>query len=471
MSAARPRVPLIIPVEGQVRELDAKLLLACVAARRGFPVVICRLKAVEARIASFPRSVYLAKGIAPEFIATFRILRWLGHEITGWDEEALVHFPPETHFARRMSPEASRYVSQLFAWGQENADLWRRYPHAGGTPIHVTGNPRADLLRPEMRPYFEDETLERRRAYGDFFLVNTNFAMLNSNRVLLLPVAEAGAAPALGPAAVGMTREFAERLERHKRDIFQRFQQMIPELERAFPGINVVIRPHPSENPEVYHRIAGVCERVHVVIDGNVVPWLLAAKATIHNGCTTAVEASLVGCPSISYGPTGGDARDFGRAFRLPDLLSHACPDFETLREALGRILAGELGCLGGAEREKLMCEFLTSQDGPLACEQIVDVLEECTRGRSELPPPPPIGRLAGWGRAHASRWGAASAKVAARAFSRKARRAPEARRAAYHDLSPEQVSERVDRFQRLLGDPVDLKIEKVARYIHRIHA
>ena len=28
---------LLIPVENQVRELDAKLLLACIAARRGLP--------------------------------------------------------------------------------------------------------------------------------------------------------------------------------------------------------------------------------------------------------------------------------------------------------------------------------------------------------------------------------------------------------------------------------------------------
>ena len=30
---------LIVPVENQVRELDAKLLLACIAVERGFPVV------------------------------------------------------------------------------------------------------------------------------------------------------------------------------------------------------------------------------------------------------------------------------------------------------------------------------------------------------------------------------------------------------------------------------------------------
>ena len=56
------RIPLIIPVEIQVRELDAKLLLACVAAQRGYPVVIGKLKTILARIASFPRSVFISKG-------------------------------------------------------------------------------------------------------------------------------------------------------------------------------------------------------------------------------------------------------------------------------------------------------------------------------------------------------------------------------------------------------------------------
>ncbi len=32
-----PKPSLILPVESQVRELDAKLLLACVAAERGMP--------------------------------------------------------------------------------------------------------------------------------------------------------------------------------------------------------------------------------------------------------------------------------------------------------------------------------------------------------------------------------------------------------------------------------------------------
>jgi hypothetical protein len=48
------RAPLIIPVENQVRELDPKLLLACIAARRGFTSIIGSHREIDFQIASFP---------------------------------------------------------------------------------------------------------------------------------------------------------------------------------------------------------------------------------------------------------------------------------------------------------------------------------------------------------------------------------------------------------------------------------
>jgi surface carbohydrate biosynthesis protein len=149
-------VSILIPVENQVREFDPKLLLACIAAWRGLPAVIGSRREIEFRIASFPRSLYLSKSMTVRSLLLFRIAHMLGHEIVAWDEEALVHLPPETYFSRRLSPVAIKYVSHLFAWGQDNADLWRLYPELpNGTPIHLTGNPRADMLRAECVPFLQ----------------------------------------------------------------------------------------------------------------------------------------------------------------------------------------------------------------------------------------------------------------------------------------------------------------------------
>ena len=67
---------LIIPVENQVRELDAKLLLSCIAAERGFPVIIGSRAFVHFEVASIPRGVYLAKSMRSLSNSMFKILAY-----------------------------------------------------------------------------------------------------------------------------------------------------------------------------------------------------------------------------------------------------------------------------------------------------------------------------------------------------------------------------------------------------------
>jgi len=167
---------LIIPVETQDRELEAKILLACIAAERGFPVILGSRAFVHFKVASMPRGVYLAKSMRSLSIPMFKILRQLGDEIVAWEEEALVHPPAEIYFTKRFSPVTMKCVSHLFAWGEEDAELYGRYPELpAGIPIHITGNPRGDLLRSDVRGYFGDEAQHWRKTYGDFILINTSF--------------------------------------------------------------------------------------------------------------------------------------------------------------------------------------------------------------------------------------------------------------------------------------------------------
>ena len=270
----------------------------------------------------------------------------IGHEVVAWDEEALVHLPPEIFYSRRISPAGIKHISHLFAWGQDNADLWRQYPNLSPeTPIHITGNPRGDMLRPEMRNFYAKEIKALRKAYGDFILINTNFNHVNAfypHQNLFMPVKSPGEEPRFGKAARGMSREFAEGLRAHKQALLDDFKKLIPSIAKAFPDWTLVVRPHPTENHEVYSKIAETCGRVRVTNDGNVVPWLLAAKVLVHNGCTTGVEAYAMGVPAITYRKSVNEYYDNG-FYRLPNLLSHQCFSFEELRSTVEKILAGEL--------------------------------------------------------------------------------------------------------------------------------
>jgi surface carbohydrate biosynthesis protein len=463
------KIPIIIPVENQVRELDPKLLLACIAARRGIASIIGSRLEIDFRIASMPPSIYLSKSMTARSIKMFRIMRKLGHEIAVWDEEALVHMQPETYFTRRLSAEAIKYVSHLFAWGRENADLWREYPQLPEQiPIHITGNPRGDLLRPALHPYSADEAAALRERYGDFILINTNFSNVNAfvpGLNLFLPPKNQGEQPPFGRGATGMSRAYAEGLRDFKQAVFEDIKRIIPALEQAFPDLNVIVRPHPTENPQIYHDIAAGCSRVTVTNEGNVIPWLMAAKALVHNSCTTGVEAYIMQVPAVTYMASRNEYYDNGY-YRLPNTLSYRCFDFEQLRETLAEIFSGRRGAPDGAERNDLVNYYLEARQGPLACERIVDTLEDIMANRSQLPKPPLHDRLAGRYRANWRRlvkW--------AKSHQPDSKYRPEFQRHRYPGLTLQELNERINKIQQVLGDTSAIKAEQISTYIFRISA
>jgi surface carbohydrate biosynthesis protein len=460
---------LLIPVENQVRELDAKLLLACVAAKQGLTSIIGPKRDIESRIAFFPRSIFLSKSLRVAKRIIFPLARKLGHEIVSWDEEALVHLPPEIYFTRRLPPVGIEHVSHLFAWGEDNAELWRQYPKLpAGMPIHVTGNPRGDLLRPEMQAFYEEDSEKIRNAYGNFILINTNFNHVNAfypEQNLFQPVKEQGEEPRFGQAARGMTREYAEGLRDHKQAIFEHFQKMIPDLEKAFPEYNVVVRPHPTENQEVYHRIAAQCERVRVTNEGNVVPWLMATRVLLHNGCTTGVEAYAMGVPSISYRATVNDFYDLG-FYQLSNGLSQQCFDFAELQHTLKKILTGELGGEDEDEKKALIDHHLAARSGPLACERIVDVLVKIADDLSKSSKPPLRDRLEGWFNANKRR-----VRQRYKAYLPGSPKSPAFLRHRYPAITPDEVAERLSRFQQILGHDRALQLDEISNKLFRISA
>jgi surface carbohydrate biosynthesis protein len=461
---------LLIPVENQVRELEPKLLLACIAAQRGFSSYIGSRREMHFHIPSFPRGIYLSKSMTAASDMVFRIMRKLGHEIVAWDEEALVHLPPEVYYSRRLSPAAMAHVSCSLAWGEDNVELWRQY---SGLPpqawIEATGNPRNDMLRPELHAYYHEDVEKLWKQYGRFILVNTNFNHVNAFSAvqnLFQPVKNPGEEPEVGRAAKGMSREYAEGLRDLKQAVFGDFQQMVPKLEKAFPNYTIVVRPHPTESQQVYHDLAAHCERVKVTNEGNVVPWLLATQALIHNGCTTGAEAYVMRVPAVTYRVSVDKRYDLG-FYRLPNLVSHPCFSFEELEVTLKKIFSNELGPADSEEKkQKIVARYLAALDGPLACERIVDVLEKMAARWSEASKPGLGDRLSAWalstGRTLMKRYKDSRPG----SYNR-----PEFQKHRYPPIAIEDIQSRIWRMQKVLQLGKDLKVEPVLDKFFHISA
>jgi surface carbohydrate biosynthesis protein len=359
---------LILPCETRVREFDAKLLLGVVAARRGLTTIVGNKKTIDLRLASMPPGVYVGKSVTARSRHNLALARACGHRVSLWDEEGLVWASREVYWRTKVDGQTLRAPELLIAWGEENASAWRDHPDYAGTPIVAAGNPRADLLRRQLRGLFADEVDAIQAAHGRFILVNTNFSRVNHLQI-------------------GQSRHLKWLREKrpddprggfaaHKFKLFHAFLAMLPALAQALPERQFIIRPHPSERLSTWQELAEPLPNVSVQHRGNVVAWLEAADALVHNGCTTAVEAFLVGCAAFAYMPLRSPTFDHP----LPNGISLQCDDLQALASAVASacedpVAAYEQLAADPARRQLAAANIAGCTGERLACEAILDAL------------------------------------------------------------------------------------------------
>ncbi|MDT8406275.1 MAG: hypothetical protein RQ715_03390 [Methylococcales bacterium] len=452
--------PLIIPVENQVRELDAKLLLACAAVEKGFPVVIGSRHFINFAMPYLPRGIFLAKSLRSLSALMNGFIRDLGHEIIAWDEESLVRFSSNEYYAWRYSEKTFSNINCLFSWGADDAELFASYDGYTGVPIYRTGNPRMDLLRRELRGYFADEARALNDKYGEFILINTNFPFVNpfASELALLQSSPDGVV--VSRTGRGMSLEFGRRFAAHVQEIYDSFRTLIPQLRLWFPNTTIIVRPHPSENHAQWRQAVAGCDNVHVLHEGNVIPWLMASKVLLHNGCTTAVEAAVLEKPAVCYQPVTADEYDY----HLPNGLSHRAYTLEQVRDTLGAILEGKLELIDNAERTRILNQHLASTDGSLAVDRITDILVQREQERSGLSQPNPVKFIRSWI--------GANIRTAIKLINRQ--RPNHRNSKAYHDHRYPEISEaelkaRIDKFGALLNRFHDIEVTRSSRYIFKL--
>jgi surface carbohydrate biosynthesis protein len=367
---------LILPAEIMSREFDARLLQGVLALGRGWRVIVGSKALINRGIWRLPVSLYLCQTLTHKRLTMLRLLRLLGHVSYGWDEEGIIYLERDVYLMRRVSTDTLGLLSGLVAWGHESADDLNHRAKTVNLSARAMGNPRFDLLRPKLRPLYANEANAIRRAHGDFVLINTNFSSYNP--VISLHDLPKRALSEKNKPTGNESKRFSELLA-HRRKIFDSFLKDLPEFASQYPDLNFIVRPHPGEDMKIWNEAFRNCKNVKVIREGASIPWLIAAKALIHNGCTTAVEATIIGHTAIAYCPEVSLENES----RLPNAISHRVLSVDRLGAAVKLAIANRLSMTG--EQRAVLARYVSGISGPLATEAILDFCEEIHGSHSRL--------------------------------------------------------------------------------------
>ncbi len=362
MVTVSPRRWLILPLEIKARELHAKMLLALVAAERGWGVVVGDKLATRGARNVLPRGTFLEKSIQPGREASIFKAIAAGHRVSTTCEEGLLYLEKDYYKERRISRPAFDVIDYFFAWGARHAED----VDDGGGKVMSSGNPRLDVLRPEWREVFMPAARRIQARHGRIILVNSRFPIVSHALPSLLNVRH-GAAP------TGESEQLWRRYVALQTALFPPFLAMLPRLSAAFADHTIVVRPHPAENPAPWLERSDALSNVKVIYEGSANEWILASDVAIQNNCFTGVESYLLDRPSISYRPV----IDEGVEVALTNQVGLQSFTEDELVACIQRVIGRETDISGvyGRQRDALG-RYVSNLDGRLASEAVMDAFD-----------------------------------------------------------------------------------------------
>lgn len=361
---------LMMPIETKAREFPARVFLAGNALERGFEIIMGQSKVFHREPYRFPRGLVFENDASPRSYEYFRVMRQLGWKMVAWDEESLVTFTDDIYATLRTDLKSVEALEYFFCRGDGDQDaVARLYPDQVDKLIPV-GNARMDVLYPK---WFEGGAKVPPRDQK-MILINSRFSIVNPYYVSVEQARE-NVFRKMEVERGSETGQLIDGWLDHAAVMFRDFAALTRRICEDNPDCRVVIRPHPSENHDFWKDLAQEYENAEMIYEGAASDWFLRADVLVHNSCTTALEAALVGLPSFAYLPYGDHeyeadiANNVGRKFNdMESMLAaiKAQPMLnEDIRQATSQVardqLSGFIACIRDGSSAKTIIDTVSS--------------------------------------------------------------------------------------------------------------
>lgn len=333
-----------MPTEIINRDLDFQVLLAARAARSGVRVFLGRRDAIDRLVREVSGGLYIGKAFEPFFphvdTTFYERLKTNGFTVLHLDDEGAVFPGDESEWGAtlraRLDPAQITRDDFVCAWGDWQRDFYRELGAPAPQNVRTTGHPRFDFLRsPALREYYAPATAALKERFGNFLLLNTNLQIANNALGLRYTFTKR-----FGYDATDRTKKLnAVAFWAHTTKIVLNYVKLVHRLADEFPDLRLIVRPHPSEDQKFYRTVFTDVPNVSVLHEGSVIPWLLASRALIHDGCTTGIEAALSETPIINYKSIEEARYDV----YLPNLFGTKCTNEDDAVDLVRQILSGKV--------------------------------------------------------------------------------------------------------------------------------
>ncbi len=316
---------IYIEIEVFDREFKSRLLLASYAAYKNFNVYLMHRSeihdlALKNKIA--PGIIFMKDvNSTREIYQIIKSLKKKGFIFTAQDEEAGILYDDYNDFVKRRFADGKSFqlLEYFFCWGKRDLDiLTKKFKNI--TKFVDIGSPRIDLLN---RKFYKQKNIKK--FYKKFNL--KKYILIASN--ISWPIGFRR----IPDAYFGIISDTKSNLE-WKEDFFfnvniqqltilKYYIRLIRYLLKHQNKYTIVVRPHPTERVEDWKKMIGSKDKkLKIIKEHNLSEFIFNSEIIIQNGCTSSIEAKILGKKTISFEPVKFNI-NYGR--KLPNKLGKLC--------------------------------------------------------------------------------------------------------------------------------------------------
>ncbi len=322
---------LFLPIEIKTREFIPKLFLISRALNKNIDCFIGDKVAVNRAIRYFKKGVYFHKSINKKDKEYILDIKSKVNNYISLDEEfgfATTNKKQLKNYLNiRSSYKNVKNVDRIYNWGKFDHSVWaNKYPSFSNKFL-ISGAPRLDIWKKKIyRMIFKNEIYYLKKKYKKFIFIPSTF--ISSKKRLNQMIKQ--------EKRITKTKELLKKRINAKIfefKLFNEFLKLIRLLSKDFPDFNIVIKPHPTEDPKDWLKSIKKYRNVYVDSQFELTPYIAAAELVIFNLSISGIQSVMMNKKTICYSTL--KQNDSLRSF--PNKFGIVCNNYNKLKKNINK--------------------------------------------------------------------------------------------------------------------------------------
>lgn len=323
-----------LPVEVINRELMARAFLSVRLASDGHKVYIFEHTFFD-RNGWAEKGIYIGKNCfrteLPYSKSFYLKMKEKGINLWYLDEEGGIYIGDQSDWEERLlcriNPQDLDSNDKILAWGNWQKKVFKSKKISAD--VLVSGIPNYEILSPKYKDCLNDWDLEVTGGLKDFILINTRFSLGNPK------IGVGNIFNSNQPHSKKLPSLYLENVFISDNQIMFQMIDLCIYIALALPNEQIIIRPHPGENIEIYLLLTKNIKNISVINNGGVESWIRMSKVMIHNGCSTAIQAMIAEKKVITFLPDNMSNQQMKYTPALPNTIGTIAKTYNQVLSAL----------------------------------------------------------------------------------------------------------------------------------------